>query len=51
MKFTEKPMEHITAEAEGMIKEISALEPVSISKLDCKTTMAVFVDIINGFLI
>lgn len=50
MKFTEKPMERITAEAEGMIKEISTLEPVSISKLDCKTTMAVFVDIINGFI-
>lgn len=50
MKFTEKHMERITAEAEGMIKEIESLEPVSISKLDCKTTMAVFVDIINGFI-
>lgn len=50
MKFTEKPMERITAEAESMIKEIESLEPVSISKLDCKTTMAVFVDIINGFI-
>ncbi|MBP0956791.1 MAG: cysteine hydrolase [Oscillospiraceae bacterium] len=50
MKFTEKPMERITVEAEDMIKEISTLEPVSISKLDSGSTMAVFVDIINGFI-
>ena len=50
MKFTENAMERITKEAEGMIKEIEALEPVSISKLDSGSTMAVFVDIINGFI-
>lgn len=50
MKFTEKPMERITAEAEGMLKEIEALEPVCISNLDSGSTMAVFVDIINGFI-
>ena len=50
MKFTEKPMERITKEAEGMLKEIESLEPVSISKLDSGSTMAVFVDIINGFI-
>lgn len=50
MKFTDKPMERITAEAEGMIKEIGTLESLSISKLDIGSTMAVFVDIINGFI-
>lgn len=50
MKFTEKPIERITAEAEGMIKEIGSLEPVSLSKLDSRSIMAVFVDIINGFI-
>ena len=48
MKFTEKPMERITKEAEDMLKEIESLEPVSISKLDSGSTMAVFVDIMSS---
>lgn len=50
MKFTEKPMERIIDETASMIKEITALEPMSLSKLDSKAAMAVFVDIINGFI-
>lgn len=50
MKFTENPMECITKEAEGMLKEIESLEPVSLSAFDSGSTMAVFVDIINGFI-
>lgn len=50
MKFTEKPMERIIDETASMIKEINALEPMSLSKLDSKAAMAVFVDIINGFI-
>ncbi|MGN0637213.1 MAG: cysteine hydrolase family protein [Huintestinicola sp.] len=50
MKFTEKPMERIAAEAEGMMKEIETLEPMSLSAVDSGRTMAVFVDIINGFI-
>lgn len=50
MKFTNDPISRITADAEAMIKEISSLEPLSISVIDSKTTMAVFVDIINGFI-
>ena len=50
MKFTENPMERIIKEAEGMLKEIESLEPVSLSAFDSGSTMAVFVDIINGFI-
>lgn len=50
MKFTENPMECITKEAEGMLKEKESLEPVSLSAFDSGSTMAVFVDIINGFI-
>lgn len=50
MKFTKDPIDRITNEATAIIKEISELPALSLSALDSKSTMAVFVDIINGFI-
>ena len=50
MKFTENAMERITSESEKLISEINSLTAVEFDRLDKNTTMAVFVDIINGFI-
>lgn len=50
MKFTEKAAERITAESEKIMAEIKELPSLELDRLDHKTAMAVFVDIINGFI-
>ena len=50
MKFTDEALKRVNNEAEKLFEEIKNLEPISISKLDSKSCMAVFVDIINGFI-
>ena len=50
MKFTNEALKRVNNEAEKLFEEIKNLEPISISKLDSKSCMAVFVDIINGFI-
>lgn len=50
MKFTEDFSNRIITEAESIKKQIEDLPVLSISDLDSKKTMGVFVDIINGFI-
>lgn len=50
MKFTENANERIINEAAGLMQSISELPVYKLSAADRKKTMAVFVDIINGFI-
>lgn len=50
MKFTENCLERIAGDVKGLYDEINALPSASISDFDSKRTVAVFVDIINGFI-
>lgn len=50
MKFTENASERISAEAAALMSEISSLPALEFSSLDKEKTLAVFVDIINGFI-
>lgn len=50
MKFTENCLDRIADDVKGLMDEINALPSVSVSDFDSKRTVAVFVDIINGFI-
>lgn len=50
MKFNNNPAENIRTEAEKLLTEMMALPPLPIDSLDPAVTMAVFVDIVNGFI-
>lgn len=50
MKFTENPTERIRGEIDSLMAEISSLPALDFSSLDKSRTLAVFVDIINGFI-
>lgn len=50
MKFTENSAQRISEEAKKLSEEISALPEMKLSGLDPRKTMAVFVDIVNGFI-
>lgn len=50
MKFNEDPQANIAEETGKLIAEIEALPAAEFSSLDKNKTLAVFVDIINGFI-
>lgn len=50
MKFTENAVQRITEDSKKLIAEIESLPDAELNGLDPRTSMAVFVDIINGFI-
>ncbi len=50
MKFTDNRTERINTEAQSLYDEVSTLDKLDISSLEASETMAVFVDIVNGFI-
>ena len=50
MKFTENSTSRIAAEAQSLLDEIASLPEMKLSAVSKKSAMAVFVDIVNGFI-
>ena len=50
MKFTENSTSRIAAEAQSLLNEIASLPEMKLSAVSKKSAMAVFMDIVNGFI-